>query len=157
MKRRSPPERLLLLYDAECNLCLGTVEKLRRVRTKAELIMQPLQTAAPEQLPPGTTAGELLAELHLIDGNGRVYRGAASVVRIMQTVPALAWLAPLYRVPGLHSLADVMYRLIAKHRYRLFGKTADSCGSGACRLPDRAAASGPQPASDTTDKGDSAR
>ncbi|WP_438444295.1 thiol-disulfide oxidoreductase DCC family protein [Gorillibacterium sp. sgz5001074] len=150
------PESLLLLYDGECNLCLATVEKLRRIRTTAQLHMQPLQTADPAQLPPGTSPEELLAELHLIDGQGRVYRGAASVVRILQTVPALAWLAPLYRVPGLRSLTDAVYRLIARHRYRLFGKSEAGCSTGACRLPARPGQQArSEPQDESTTKGES--
>lgn len=147
-------ERLLLLYDAECNLCLGTVEKLGRLRTKAELVMVPLQAASARQLPAGARMEDLLAELHLIDGQGRVYRGAEAVFRIVRTIPALAWVAPLYRVPGLGRLADAVYRLIARHRYRLFGRQQDSCGSGACRIrhPNRADVNPPEES--TSGKGD---
>lgn len=148
-------ERLLLLYDANCNLCLGTVEKLRRIRTKAELEMVPLQAASPEQLPPGAKREELLAELHLIDGTGRVYRGADAVFRILRTIPALAWLAPLYRVPGLRGLADAVYRLVARNRYRLFGKQEDNCSSGACSIHRPSRTESPEPKESPSGKGDS--
>jgi predicted DCC family thiol-disulfide oxidoreductase YuxK len=134
MKESRSRERLLLLYDADCNLCLGTVEKLRRVRTNAELVMVALQDAASNQLPAGIKPEELLAELHLMDGSGRLYRGAEAVFRIIRTIPGLAWLAPFYRVPGLGKMADAIYRLIARHRYLLFGRKQDDCSSGACKI-----------------------
>jgi len=129
------PEKLLLLYDGECNLCLATVEKLSRIRTQAELTMLPLQEADPHRLPKGIQREDLLAELHVVDGEGRLYKGADAVIRIIRTVPGLAWLAGLYRVPGMKRPAHGVYRLVAKYRYRLFGKKADACSNGACRLP----------------------
>jgi predicted DCC family thiol-disulfide oxidoreductase YuxK len=131
------PEKLLLLYDGECNLCLATVEKLRRIRTQAKLTMLPLQEADPVLLPKGIQREDLLEELHVVDGEGRLYKGAEAVIRIMRTVPGLAWLAGLYRVPGMKGPAQSVYRFIAKHRYRLFGKKTDACSSGACMLPNQ--------------------
>jgi len=129
-------ERLVLLYDGECNLCLNTVALLRKIRTTADLIMVPLQEAPPELLPMGVAREELLAQLHVTDGSGKLYRGPEAVVRIMRTVPSLRWIGFLYRLPGMKKPAELLYRLIAKHRYRLFGRT-DPCESGACRLPER--------------------
>lgn len=131
-------KRLTLLYDGECRLCLQSVEIIRRMKTDADIRMLPLQEAAAEELPAGVGSEQLLAELHVLDGEGRLHRGAEALVRIIQTVPAWRWLAVLYRVPGLKRLADWGYRFIAKHRYRLFGKAGPhTCGSGACRLPSR--------------------
>jgi predicted DCC family thiol-disulfide oxidoreductase YuxK len=152
--RRQPAEKLTLLYDAECILCLASVEKLRHMKSRAELVMVPLQSAPEDVLPKGVTKEELLAELHLIDEDGRLYRGAASVVRIMRTVPSLAWLASMYRVPGLKGLADTLYKWIAKHRYRLFGKAGDTCAGGACRLQAARPSGSEQQETCTTDKGD---
>jgi predicted DCC family thiol-disulfide oxidoreductase YuxK len=135
-------EHLTLLYDARCVLCTRTVETLRRLEVRADLCMIPLQEADAALLPPGITREELLAQLHVIDGGGMLYRGVDAVVRILRTVRGLAWLAALFRVPGMKPLADTVYRLIARHRYRLFGSRED-CGDGACSLHDHR--KGPKP------------
>lgn len=97
--------------------------------------MLPLQEADPGLLPKEIQLEDLLAELHVLDGEGRLYKGADAVIRIMGTVPGLAWLTGLYRVPGMKGPVQWVYRLIAKYRYSLFGKKTDACSSGACRLP----------------------
>lgn len=127
-------DRLTLLYDGECELCLHSVETIKRMRTDADIRMIALQQAAAHELPQGISREQLLAELHVLDAEGRLYRGADAFARIIRTMPAWRWLAVLYRAPGLKPLADIGYRFIASHRYRLFGK-AESCESGACRLP----------------------
>lgn len=126
-------ESLILLYDARCVLCLRTVDTLSRMKVKADLRMIPFQQADSSLLPPGLTEEKLAAQLHVIDGSGNIYAGADAVVRIMRTVPSLAWLTPLYRVPGLRPLAEAGYRWVAHHRYQLFGRAKD-CTDGACSL-----------------------
>ena len=129
-------ERLLLLYDGKCALCLKSVETLRRLKPKDDWDAIPFQAADLDSLLPGVSAADLQAQLHVIEADGRVYRGAEAIIRIMRTVPWMKPIAWLYAVPGCKPLADAAYRWIARHRYALFG-TTDACESGACRLPDR--------------------
>jgi predicted DCC family thiol-disulfide oxidoreductase YuxK len=147
-------DRLTVLYDAQCGLCTITVERLRKLPTRAELIFLPLQEAGAAQLPSGIQYEDMLAELHVIDGPGSIYRGADAVIRIVTTIPALAWLAPLYRLPGLRPIAYVLYRFIAKHRYRLFGRRSDQCDSGSCNLHHKEREL-PAQGGELSDKGDS--
>lgn len=127
-------EKLTVLYDDTCVLCRRTVDTLSKLRTTAKLVLLPLQSATPAMLPAGFAREELLAQLHVIDEGGRIYRGADAVVRIMRSVPSLRFVAPLYRIPGMKPLADFLYRFVAKHRYRLFGQVGDDCASGSCQL-----------------------
>lgn len=147
-------DRLVLLYDADCGLCTKTVEKLRKLTLKAELIIVPLQSADCSLLPPGVAHHELMAELHVTDSAGLVYRGADAVIRIIREIPALAWMTPIYRVPGLRVFAKQLYRYVARHRYRLFGQSSDECASDACTVH----SNNPHRLTDDThqtDKGDS--
>ncbi|WP_135555030.1 thiol-disulfide oxidoreductase DCC family protein [Paenibacillus cymbidii] len=127
-------EQLTVLYDETCVLCRRTVDTLGKLRTTAKLVMLPLQSAPSAMLPAGYAREELLAQLHVIDEDGRLYRGADAIFRIMRSVPSLRFVAPLYRIPGMKPLADSIYRIVAKHRYRLFGQVGDDCSSGSCKL-----------------------
>jgi len=129
-------ESLTLLYDGCCRLCLRTVATLRRLRLRVRLVPVPLQEARPEQLPPGVSREELLAELHAVDASGRLYRGADAVLRILREVRGLGWLAALGRLPLLAPAVDAAYRWLARHRYRLFG-TVEDCADGSCGLHGR--------------------
>ena len=130
-------QKLTVLYDAECSLCCQTVaalEKLRaRTRLNGELSMVSLQEAREEDLPFGVSKDQLLSELHVVDGTGKVYKGADGIIEIMKTIPSLVWIARVYRIPGMRGMAAKLYRWMARYRYRLFGKQG-SCSTGSCRI-----------------------
>ncbi|MBW7476240.1 DUF393 domain-containing protein [Paenibacillus oenotherae] len=134
-------ERLYVLYDGTCNLCMASVRRLKELRSTAELHYIPVQSlqdganVVPAVI--GKTQEELLSKIHVVDGEGNVWAGADGVVRIIRTVRGLRWLAPLYRIPGMGRIADRLYRYIAARRYEWFGKTDEGCHNGACRLPDQ--------------------
>lgn len=129
-------ENLVVLYDGQCNLCVNTVNVLRKLGTTANLEYIDLQQADVSAIVPNVDQSQLLAQLHVVEAEGQLFRGADAIVRIMRTIPQLRWISFIYRIPGLKPLADVLYRIIAKHRYRLFGRK-DECESGVCKLPDR--------------------
>jgi predicted DCC family thiol-disulfide oxidoreductase YuxK len=136
---------LTLLYDADCNLCLRTVGLLKKLAFRVELRYLPLQDAEPAMLPPGHSRDELLAELHVIDEAGRIFRGADAVVRIMVSARGFGWLRLVERVPGMRPLAHWGYRQIARRRYQLFGRREDcQAEGGSCALHSRSEAKPPE-------------
>jgi len=131
---------LYVLYDQECVLCTGTVERLRTMPVRAELRYVPLQeleSDSPPDVPgrSGLRMEQLYEKLHVVDGTGRAFAGADAIVRIMRTMPMLRWLAWCYAIPGARTIADRLYRYVARRRYDWFGKTDQGCASGACALP----------------------
>jgi predicted DCC family thiol-disulfide oxidoreductase YuxK len=124
----------VVLYDAECPLCVRQVALLRRLLRREALAFVPLQLV--EQagtLPPGLTAERLRAQMYLFEPDGRIYAGAAAVAAALRRVPLLAPLACLYNVPLLRPLADRLYAWVARHRYRLFGRRP-ACVEGCRRV-----------------------
>ena|GEM_PF-379722 len=127
--------RLSVVYDGECKLCLATVDKLRGMPIRAELTFVPLQRLIAAEVPawPGiddVPAIELAAQLHVTDEQGRRYSGADGVLKLLSLTPRLAWLGAIARLPGCYSIVRAVYRLVARYRYRLFGRT--SCSDGVC-------------------------
>ena len=60
----------------------------------------------------------LLEELHAVDENGRVYRGARAINEILRRQNGLkGYLAYLWYIPGYAWLADRQYKRIAASRY----------------------------------------
>src|SRR5262249_38180212 len=68
--------------------------------------------------------------LQYVDARGRVYAGAEAAVRAVGLRP-LGKLAYVYFVPGLRQLADAIYKVVARNRYKLAGTT---CEDGTCAL-----------------------
>lgn len=122
----SDPRAGLVLYDGVCGLCHRSVQLLLRVDRDQALMFAPLQ---------GETAAALRSRHPEVPTNidtvvyiegGRVHLRSRAFVRLARRLPypwkLVSW---LWVVP--RPLADVVYGLVARVRYRLFGKL-DACG-----------------------------
>src|SRR5204863_8955570 len=60
-------------------------------------------------------------EMHLIDAEGRVYRGAAAILEILGRYPRWAFVAGIGRSPLVRPLLPLGYAIVAANRRFLFG------------------------------------
>lgn len=112
-----------LYYDGGCNLCHRS--KLRAERW-AERSGRPLE-AIPIQSEEGHAKGYDLHEMILVAD--REYRGADAWLTLCGIGPwYVRWLAPLRLFPLTRWLAHAGYWVVARIRYRVFGRRA-------CELP----------------------
>lgn len=117
-----------ILFDGVCNLCNGSVQFILRRDPQARFRFASLQSEAGRRLV--TEQGldpEVLNSVILIE-DGRVYRESTAALRIARHMSG-AWklLRVLVLIP--RPIRDAVYRLIARNRYRWFGK------SETCWLP----------------------
>jgi len=116
--------RPVIIYDGVCHLCHGFVQFVLRRDSARIFDFAPLQSPfAVERL------GDIgLKSVVLLEG-GQVYVAEDAVLRIFARLPAPWPLVSrvLARLPRL--LLASAYRLIARHRYRLFGRSEQ------CMLP----------------------
>lgn len=132
--RASAPPRLAVIYDGTCRFCIASSKRLEQLARPGALERVPSDDPALAQRFPGITREAADRAMQVITPDGRVYSGAAAVVAALNTRPAWRAVTWLYFVPGLKQLADALYRLVARYRYRLMGK-ADPCDTGTCQLP----------------------
>ncbi|MGG4146994.1 DUF393 domain-containing protein [Paenibacillus algorifonticola] len=130
-------EKLFVVYDGECNLCIATVARLKELPSRAHLqFVQIQQLEEPGTVSvPGiqkVSTQQLYEKMHVADSNGMLYAGADGVIRVLRTVKGLGALALLYRIPGMRRIADAIYRIIAGRRYEWFGRTEQSCSVDGC-------------------------
>jgi predicted DCC family thiol-disulfide oxidoreductase YuxK len=126
--RPTRPTRIVL-YDGVCGLCNRTVQFLLRVDRQRALVFAPLQgeTAAALRARHPEIPDDLDTVVYVEDE--RVYLRSRVFVRAARHLPYPWKLGRwLWIVPW--PLADLLYRLIARIRYRVFGKY------DACRVPD---------------------
>ncbi|WP_138416790.1 thiol-disulfide oxidoreductase DCC family protein [Aquibacillus sediminis] len=114
----------IILYDGVCNLCNQSVRFIIKRDTKSFYQFASLQGKAAKkllqryQIPMGTSS------LIVIE-NGRWYQKSSAVLQIMKRLKgiwkllAVGWFIP-------KKLRDRIYDLIARNRYRWFGKN-DRC------------------------------
>lgn len=117
----------VLYFDGVCGLCSRAVDFVIRHDDRGVFRFAPLQgETAASQLSPNDVAD--LQSMLLVTEQG-VYRRSAAVVRVLWLLGGIWWLLGwlLWIIP--RPLRDVGYRLVARMRYRLFGKHET------CRLP----------------------
>jgi predicted DCC family thiol-disulfide oxidoreductase YuxK len=121
------PERGSVYYDAECGFCRAGARRGSGLFERRGFRWLPLQTpGTPARL--GLTEAALREEMKLWLTDGRVLGGVDAWAVLFRSV---WWLWPLgvaLRIPGLHWVANLVYRWVARHRYALAGQ---------CRLSDR--------------------
>ena len=116
----------IIFFDGVCGLCNRSVDLLLRWDAKGVLRFAPLQ---------GTTAQTMLPEEQVRDLDSLVLKDAQGIHRRSDAaLLALEHLGDGWRGVGLlralpRGLRDAVYGLVARHRYRWFGKRTS------CRLP----------------------
>jgi predicted DCC family thiol-disulfide oxidoreductase YuxK len=124
--------RDLLLYDGVCGLCDRTVQFLLARDARGHLAFAPLQgpTAAAARVRLGFPSELSTVVLVTNPGtpNERAYLRSDAVLRALEGLGGTWRLAAVLRVVP-RALRDPLYELVARHRYRWFGRL------GSCRLP----------------------
>jgi predicted DCC family thiol-disulfide oxidoreductase YuxK len=129
-----------VLYDGECPLCMREIGFLeRRDRQRGRIAFEDISDPSFDPSAYGRNAEQLMSRIHAVLPSGELVEGV-EVFRRAYAAVGLGWLAAPTRWPGLRGLADRAYRLFARNRLRITGRSAD-CEDGRCRVP---------PASDTT-------
>jgi predicted DCC family thiol-disulfide oxidoreductase YuxK len=130
----SPPDSLhdrgaIIVFDGVCVLCNGWVDFLLRADTRGRYRFAAMQSAAGRRLlqQHGLDADDP-ASLLLLDEQG-AHTDSDAILRVLAGLGG-AWrmTAVGHLLPRL--LRDPLYRWVARHRYRWFGRRA------ACRIPD---------------------
>lgn len=122
------PRSPTILFDGVCNLCNGSVQFILKRDPEARFRFASLQSESGRRLVAENGLDpDVLSSVILIE-DGKVYRESAAALRIARHMSG-AWklLRVLVLIP--RPIRDAAYRLIARNRYRWFGK------SETCWLP----------------------
>lgn len=113
--------RHIIVFDGVCNLCNGVVRYVIRRDTRGRFQFASLQSLRGKALleAAGLSTGQLESFIYM-EGN-RCYSKSSAALRIAAQLPfpARLWTVLIVIPSGIR---DWGYRLIARHRYRLFGK-----------------------------------
>jgi predicted DCC family thiol-disulfide oxidoreductase YuxK len=115
----------VILFDGVCNLCNGAVQFVIRRDKKNIFRFASLQSETAEKLLRSLRLRSEQIDSIVLIRQGRVYLESDAVIGIAKELSngwkVLSWLRILPKV-----FRDMLYRLIARNRYRLFGKK-DAC------------------------------
>jgi len=130
VKNRPPGSKTspIVFFDGVCGFCNHSINWLLARDPEHRLRFAPLQGATAQSKVPEKIRNRLDTLVFLRES--RIYIRTAAVSRILMTLGGRWWLlgAVLWLIP--YPVRDLGYRIIARWRYRLFGKL------DACRIPE---------------------
>lgn len=112
----------IVLFDGVCNLCNGSVQFILKRDPRGRFRFASLQSEAGRRLM--TEHGldpDALSSVVVIE-DGRAWQESSAALRIARHLPGGWKLLRIFAVIP-RPLRDAVYRLIARNRYRWFGKT----------------------------------
>jgi predicted DCC family thiol-disulfide oxidoreductase YuxK len=115
----------VIVFDGVCLLCSRWVDFVLRHDRSARIRFAAMQSASGRELLTrhGLDPDNPLSFLYLADGHG--YSDSDAIVRVVQGFGGVWRLVGVLRIVP-RPLRDAVYRLIARNRYRWFGRR-DSC------------------------------
>jgi predicted DCC family thiol-disulfide oxidoreductase YuxK len=115
----------VLFFDGVCNLCNSSIDFVVRRDKKRRYRFAPLQgTTAAHAIP-----GQVLSfDSFVLAENGQIYLRSTAALKVVAGLGGIwSFAKVLLWIPA--PLRDVVYKVIAKNRYRWFGQ------KDTCRLP----------------------
>lgn len=109
-------EKPLIIYDNHCLFCISYKNKIGKLdkRKKMEWVGIDKFNNKKYKL----RKEDLFKEMHLVYKN-KVYKGYYAWKQIAKRIPLLVPLYAFSLIPGINFLGKKVYKIIAKHRYKL--------------------------------------
>ncbi|NOJ94156.1 DUF393 domain-containing protein [Corallococcus sp. CA049B] len=126
----TPPGHDVVLYDSHCRVCSGAAREMRKLVGGQGTELLSFRDEGVLAAFPGVSFERCEKAMQLIQADGRVLEGAEAIVRALGRRP-LGRLLYVYYVPGLRQLADAVYGVVARYRFRIAGR---NCPDGACAV-----------------------
>ena len=114
--------RPMLIYDAECRLCMAAKEGLQKLGARDDVRYIPYLTdEARSCLGDAYKPGRPDAAF-LVMPDGTIRRGLDAFLPLLAGLPKARLWMTLMRLPLLRPLAYLLYRVVARYRYAWFGR-----------------------------------
>jgi predicted DCC family thiol-disulfide oxidoreductase YuxK len=112
----------VLFFDGACGMCTRSRDFLLKMDRTGNLQTEALQSpGTAERL--GIAPASLLDSVRWLDSTGAVYSGAEAANAAFSAAIGTRIPLAVYRVPGIRSVEEAIYRWVATHRYRFPGTT----------------------------------
>ncbi|MHC2991138.1 hypothetical protein OB13_05905 [Pontibacter sp. HJ8] len=118
----------IVFYDGTCGFCQASIQIALKYNKRQDLHFAALQSGLAEELVPQAQLPDPLPDSILFYENGQLYTESEAALRIARHLN-FPWAALYYFRFIPLSFRNFVYRFIAKHRYRIAGRTE------ACMLP----------------------
>jgi predicted DCC family thiol-disulfide oxidoreductase YuxK len=117
MSREQPDTKTTVYYDSKCPMSRAVVDAVGHSTRSAAFDLRDVHKKG--RLPFGKQAIE--KEMHVVDREGRTYKGAEAILKVAEGFPHLRWPVRIARSPVIKSVASIGYRLVAGNHRLLAG------------------------------------
>jgi predicted DCC family thiol-disulfide oxidoreductase YuxK len=124
-EHRAISDECLLVYDGRCRLCVTAKEGLERLGTQNEtkvVRMIPYQSEKAREVLGATYRPGRPDVAFLVQPNGVIRQGLDAFLPLLPGLRGGRILATFLSIPLIKPLAYLLYRLVARYRYHLFGE-----------------------------------
>ncbi len=122
------PDDDVILYDGVCVFCSRWIRFIAARDRHARFRFTPLQSPYGSRLAQAFGIDALDPDTNAVIHGGVAYLKSDGALTVLSLLPGWGWARALFAVPK--PLRDAVYRLVARNRYRIFGKYE------ACFVPD---------------------
>ena len=111
-----------LFFDGACGMCTRSRNLLLRMDRTGNVQTEALQSPGTAQRL-GIAPASLLESVRWLDSSGIVYSGAEAANAALSAAIGTRIPLIIYRIPGIRSIEEAVYRWVAANRFRFPGTT----------------------------------
>ena len=99
-------------------MCTTIVKKIDDSSKSAQFV---IKNIAEGELPENVTKDQVEKEMHVVGSDGRVYKNAEAILKILEQYPTWSHIVWIGRLPVIRHVLPIGYRFIAMNRHFLYG------------------------------------
>lgn len=107
-----------IFYDGSCSMCSVIINKIGDSKQNTKFVSKDITSVS---LPENITKEQVEKEIHIIDHDGKIYKNAEAILKIIEDYPRWKFVATFGRLPAIKQLLLIGYRIIAANRHLIFG------------------------------------
>ncbi len=111
----------VLIYDAACPVCSGTIKWIERNEIPGSFEMLPCEAERVSVRFPNLPEEDCMKAMHLVLPDGSVLVGEQALPEIIARTRRFRPASLLFKLPGASFISHILYRWFADHRYRIAG------------------------------------
>ena len=126
---RLSTQACILIYDGECRLCVSTKQKLEGIgvgQAESEIRFLAYQNETAKEMLGANYRSGRPDVAFLVRPSGEVLQGLEAFLPLVPKLPGGKLLLWWLQFPSAKRLVGWAYRIMARHRYRWFGKVERS-------------------------------
>jgi predicted DCC family thiol-disulfide oxidoreductase YuxK len=108
-----------VVFDGDCKVCTKLTKVLRAWDRTNQLEIVSSQQPGVAARFPWIPARAYVEALQLIAAGGTTWQGAAAIEQLLNVLPRGGWIAWIFKVPFVRTLADRFYKWFARNRYKM--------------------------------------